>query len=420
MPACIRVDAKRSEASFYKRKATIRHGSRPLQQQSPAANPCFQLSKQLSPAQRKGSTDMRADCERFCQQQHPQHAFAECVRVCSQTEGEGRGFNPGWVQEMHQDMLFVVWYAVGDEGASLGIFREHQFQTPDMSFARALQKSHPGAGFVMMTDQDTQFDFGDLQVDVFRQTVNKTLFGRNVWANFYQFHAQLGLLRQLQAEGAQKHIVFLDMDVLVLDSFAEVFCRSFDYGLTMVDSIDQPFNMGVQFVHKDHFPQAMQFIEDVLGKYWFDDHYLFTEGQIALARHMNSTMDLLHESKMAIHERVMQHNDDCRRLNDRYTVCFFPCLRYNYWDKCLEHHHPQPLNPWDPQDFSHKGVKALHFLSYRKGAMPDILEAFLKFGREEAYAVFSAIPHNEDMFKEWRLQRETRGWDPPRPGLGTI
>ncbi len=75
-----------------------------------------------------------------------------------------------------------------------------------------------------MTDQDTQFELGQHTAEIFRVSVDKEKLGRNAYANYFQFKGQLAYLRKLQSEGEGKHVVFLDMDVLVVDSIAEVRC----------------------------------------------------------------------------------------------------------------------------------------------------------------------------------------------------
>ncbi|KAK9820526.1 hypothetical protein WJX72_011317 [[Myrmecia] bisecta] len=370
-------------------------------------NHCYTLSHHLSPHQRSAGGELASKCERWCER-HASDAKDTCIEVCSRHAHPEEGHSAEWLQEAFQHIEFVVWFALGNQHVP-GQFGHHQFEAPDLSFAHALQKSHPGSGLVVMTDQETQLDLGNVSAEIFRLTLDKDKLGRNAYANYYGFQAQLAYLHKLQLQGGGKNVVFLDMDVLVLDSIAEVFCHSFDYGLTMVDSMDQPVNLGMQFVHKDHYDQAIGFIQDVLERYSLEDNGLFTEGQVALAETVH--LKDLHEEKMVLHDAASEQNQECRFLNERHTVCFFPCLRYNYWDKCLEHHHPQPLNPFDPDDYMRHGVKALHFVAWRKAALHDVLEAFLAHGKKGAYKVFAHLPHTEEDFEEWRLQREQHPWD---------
>ena len=45
---------------------------------------------------------------------------------------------------------------------------------------------------------------------------------RNAWANYYQYMGQSIFLQHLQKVGSSAHVIFMDMDVLILDDIMEV------------------------------------------------------------------------------------------------------------------------------------------------------------------------------------------------------
>ena len=144
--------------------------------------------------------------------------------------------------------------------------------------------------------------------------------------------AQIAFMQLLMAEGAadERDIVFLDMDVLVVDSLAEVaaldplqdkswycpwmrgaaqsivaglewyqlrMCNSaegrlkgercmqifangapFDYGVTLSDAVDMPVNLGMQFVPRGRYMNAIAFLNDVIAIYPFNE--TFIAGQV--------------------------------------------------------------------------------------------------------------------------------------------
>ena len=141
-------------------------------------------------------------------------------------------------------------------------------------------------------------------------------------------------MQTLMAEGVadKKDIVFLDMDVLVVDSLAEVSSRShyhmlmlmrvpdlcwpcmaaastlmpfseqcrahratwcengvlivllplqifangppFDYGVTLSDAVDMPVNLGMQFVPRGRYLNAIGFLHDVIAIYPFYETFI--------------------------------------------------------------------------------------------------------------------------------------------------
>lgn len=52
----------------------------------------------------------------------------------------------------------------------------------------------------------------------------------------------------------------------------------FDYGLTLSDATDMPINIGLQFVPRGRYDNAIAFLQNVLAVYPFNS--TFTAGQV--------------------------------------------------------------------------------------------------------------------------------------------
>lgn len=94
--------------------------------------------------------------------------------------------------------------------------------------------------------------------NVLKQSV---LSCRNAYANYYQYIGQKEFLQSLVANGSSQHIVFMDMDVLVVDSILEVFCADFGYGLTINANEFDPVDIGLQFVQSEHYMEGIAFLQ---------------------------------------------------------------------------------------------------------------------------------------------------------------
>lgn len=66
----------------------------------------------------------------------------------------------------------------------------HQLAKPDTSFISTLRKSHPGCTVAVLTDQATQIALPE-GVRLFRHTIDRSKLGRNAYANYYQYLAQV-------------------------------------------------------------------------------------------------------------------------------------------------------------------------------------------------------------------------------------
>ena len=66
----------------------------------------------------------------------------------------------------------------------------HQLAKPDTSFISALRQSHPGCTVAVLTDQVTKIELPE-DVRLFRHTIDRSKLGRNAYANYYQYLAQV-------------------------------------------------------------------------------------------------------------------------------------------------------------------------------------------------------------------------------------
>lgn len=87
------------------------------------------------------------------------------------------------------------------------------------------------------------------------------MFCRNAYANYYQYIGQKVFLQHLKANASREHVVFMDMDVLVLDSIVEVFCSDYGYGLTINANDYDPVDIGLQFVQSSFYDEAIGFLQ---------------------------------------------------------------------------------------------------------------------------------------------------------------
>ena len=84
---------------------------------------------------------------------------------------------------------------------------------------------------------------------------------RNAYANYYQYIGQKAFLESLKANASTQHVVFMDMDVLVLEPILELFCAGYGYGLTINANDFDPVDIGVQFVQASHYDEGIAFLQ---------------------------------------------------------------------------------------------------------------------------------------------------------------
>lgn len=91
--------------------------------------------------------------------------------------------------------------------------------------------------------------------------LQKSMPCRNAYANYYQYIGQKEFLQSMAANGSSQHVVFMDMDVLVVNSILEVFCADFGYGLTINANEYDPVDIGLQFVQSQHYMDGVAFLQ---------------------------------------------------------------------------------------------------------------------------------------------------------------
>ncbi|KAK9916680.1 hypothetical protein WJX75_005703 [Coccomyxa subellipsoidea] len=295
-------------------------------------------------------------------------------------------------------IVFAAWYAEGEQGSE-GHDTDH-LAKPDTSFISALRRSHPGCTVAVLTDQATKIELPP-DVRLFRFPIDRSKLGRNPYANYYQYLAQIAFLQQLMADGLEQStdVVFLDMDILVVDSLAEVFTEGtpFDYGVTLSDAVDMPINMGMQFVQRGRFPHAISFLEDVVSIYPFNE--TLTAGQVALGNLVGMRNDV--EQLLAQVDHTVQHGSSWKLVSGRHSVRFLPCMRYNYChvgQSCCTDPGRLPVSLTTAAELLSSRVKVLHFVGHRKKVLQLVHKAFMAGGLEGAYHMLSMLPHTENDF----------------------
>ena len=74
----------------------------------------------------------------------------------------------------------------------------------------------------------------------------------------------------------------------------------------------------------------------------------------------------------------------CRIARQQYNVCFFTCLRYNFWEDCADNP-AMKITADKAADYTTADVKVLHFIAYRKLGMgvgspsPSLLNTLLVY-----------------------------------------
>eukprot|EP00884_Botryococcus_braunii_P010590 jgi/Botrbrau1/19532/Bobra.0035s0027.2 len=236
--------------------------------------------------------------------------------------------------------------------------------------------------------------------------INRKKVGRNAWANYYQMVAQRAYLEKLEAEfglDGVPNVVFMDTDMMVVDSVLEAFRGpAFDYGMTISDSIDMPINFGFQLVMKGRHRQAMGFLQDVMRVYDFS--LTFTAGQEAIAEYcgvMNKREEVLAIGNEALAEGRCMWSVD----NNKYNVCFFPCHRYNFCNCeqscCTAPERGSKYIPKTVLDYQLLRIKVYHFVGHRKPGIAVVFKAFMEGGTNAAYEAMASLP---DLQKDYEAR----------------
>lgn len=289
-----------------------------------------------------------------------------------------------------QQILFATYYTpwTGPENRP-----KIESLTPDARFTAQIRQTHPHSKIVMMTDMETQIDADAADLEVFRCDIDRSKIGRNSYANYYQFKAQVDYLDQLIASGTDTNVIFLDSDILVLGSLCEIFERyTFDYGFTISDAVDMPVNMGIMFVKRGHLDKAREFLQNLMTDYPF--HETFTAGQIAIGEYLGiqNVADRVHE----IHDRALENDHCIVPVREKFEILFLPCLKYNFCNcgqSCCTDPDRSDWHPKTAEDFERVGLKVVHFVGHRKPHMKNVHQAFLESGLHGAYRAIADMPN---------------------------
>lgn len=103
-----------------------------------------------------------------------------------------------------------------------------------------------------------------------------------------------------------------------------------------------------------------------LCRYHLDASVGFTSGQRAYSDFFE-----LSDRKALVDQMnkdALTQGTHCRRAQGQYDVCFFTCLKYNFWEDCAAAPGMQ-VTANAAADYTRVGVKVLHFIAYRKLGM---------------------------------------------------
>lgn len=87
-------------------------------------------------------------------------------------------------------LIFATWLGAGKGVPSIKV---------DRSWLGSIKLAHPHAQLVVMTGEEDVITESDGVDMIFRITYDKSKMGRNSWANFYQFVAQIAFLSKLHS-----------------------------------------------------------------------------------------------------------------------------------------------------------------------------------------------------------------------------
>ncbi len=209
----------------------------------------------------------------------------------------------------------------------------------EMMFA-TVSLTHPGCRKIIVTDERASFEAAE-GVEVFRCAL-----GDDPVPSLSRSIAWVEFLRQAAPDS---HVIFLDYDMLVLQSLEPVFVQLFDVGLTYRGDHERwPINAGIQFIHAARLKQARYLYEKALAIFqeryldwgvWCGDQWAFRE---------------------MIQAEYRQKGPFLHREGGR-EVLLLPCDPYNY----------SPVEAWEQGDDPLADKKVLHFKGPFKAAMYD-------------------------------------------------
>ncbi len=221
----------------------------------------------------------------------------------------------------------------------------------DLMF-RSAKLFHPKCRRVVLSDEESDFDYLDSSVQIFRNQ-----FESGAPMMFNRLTSQISYVKQY---GASTNLVTLDSDILINGDVEALFDEDFDIGLTYRSRDDMPINWGVMFISCRNSEKVIGFLEKILEVYrakYFTSEDFWCD-QYAL-------MDVVEK------ERFSSRGSDWLDI-EGVKIKLLPCEIYNH----------SPEN--EAQEFIKPLVneKIIHFKGARKRFVEDYWNAYLARGEE--------------------------------------
>lgn len=216
---------------------------------------------------------------------------------------------------------------------------------------------HPNCKRVMLSDQESPFDYLDHDIEVHRRKTDTD----NIPLMLNRLLTQISYVR---SNDSRSNLTFLDSDILINANLEDLFQQDFDIALTYRDFEDMPINWGVMFISQQGQSSAIGFLEEVAKVY--QERYLTSDifwcDQYAL-------MDVIGR------ERFFNRQSDTLCVHNT-KILLIPCSVYNF--------SPEPtLDSIVPEL---KDKKILHFKGPRKRLMALYWNTYLKARKHSSIA----------------------------------
>eukprot|EP00897_Mesotaenium_endlicherianum_P009380 jgi/Mesen1/8470/ME000478S07967 len=236
------------------------------------------------------------------------------------------------------------------------------------------KKFHPDAKLVVLTDNYTQFEdtegleFTVVREDVFRRIGTGISARYQVWSNYIE-----GIMKARD----RAHVVFVDQDVLFVNSIAHIFepglgpasfvgpdgdpsDSSWGAGLTYCNKTHTPAQTGLLFVNGRQIKDGLQFLR---GAAWFL-HEVHGRAQIT----WHADRKILVKSLDPANARGVDAPSEWYYTNgvNGIRILMLPCTKYNW-------------SPWRPaktgEVASDSSIKMVHFKAMNPMLMRHVWEA---------------------------------------------
>ncbi|MFO6418780.1 hypothetical protein ACLBKS_01080 [Hylemonella sp. W303a] len=225
---------------------------------------------------------------------------------------------------------------------------ENYLSMIDMMFA-SVRLFHPKAVRVMLSDRSTSFDRIHSRLD--------RLIRGDVDGSRLMLERTRAQWLYVQASAFEQPIVMLDSDILINESLAPVFQRSFDVALTWRENDEQPVNGGLMILNNQRPEMVRRFFEKFMSIY----QEQYAEGQAAWFGDQLALRDCLGLKLKEFSRQDVIEVDGCR-------VLLLPCDIYNF----------SPDNRYEEIADGLPGKRVLHFKGERKRLMGPFWRAWLR------------------------------------------